>query len=101
VLGGLVASEFQTALVLVNAHSLPGGADSKGEFEGDGSVATADIEAAHSAADADSSKKRFSRRPLGTSQDLQTLRRCFPTQENVTVVTLWLIHLHSATRSAF
>jgi hypothetical protein len=96
VLGGPAAGEFQAALIPVYAHDLSSGTDSKGEFESDGPIAAADIQTAHSGADADSSKKRFGRRPLGTSQELQALRRLIPAQENVTVITLWLIHFHDA-----
>jgi hypothetical protein len=92
ILGRSTTGEFQAALVPVNADGLPGGTDSKGELESDSSVAAADIQTAHPGTDADSSQKRFGRRPFGTSQELQALRRVVPAQENVSVIILWLIH---------
>src|SRR6516165_4645462 len=61
--GCLATGQLQTALVPVDAHGFPGGADSKSESKCDRSDATADIQAVHPAADADSSKKRFGRWP--------------------------------------
>ena len=92
--GRLPSGELQAALVPVDAHDLSRGADAKSELEGDGPVAAADIQTAHPAADADAAKQRFGRRPLGTSQQLQALRRLFSAQENVIFVTRGLIRLH-------